>query len=114
LRGETKTKKIFGHQFITQLLSLLPHGTFNLGCNLVCRGYNANFFEQMAEDLSNFERYLRYRRPEGHVFIQQKDKTFVWVPDGKGAFYTAQVLGEEGDNTKVLIQETGQVSYIAV
>jgi myosin protein heavy chain len=62
----------------------------------------------MAEDLSNFERYLRYRRPEGHVFIQQKDKTFVWVPDGKGAFYTAQVLGEEGDNTKVLIQETGQ------
>lgn len=77
-------------------------------------GCNANFFEQMAEDLSNFERYLRYRRPEGHVFIQQKDKTFVWVPDGKGAFYTAQVLGEEGDNTKVLIQETGQVSYIAV
>jgi myosin heavy subunit len=61
----------------------------------------------MTEELSNFERYLRYRRPVDFQF-RQGDKTFVWVPDGKGAFYTAEVLKEEGDMVKVLITETGQ------
>jgi len=62
----------------------------------------------MSEELSNFEKYLRYRRPDGFQFIQSKDKTFVWVPDGKGGFSTAQLLNEDGDNVKVLVSETGQ------
>jgi hypothetical protein len=45
--------------------------------------------QQLTEELSNFERYLRYRRPVDFQF-RPSDKTFVWVPDGKGAFYTAE------------------------
>lgn len=74
----------------------------------VCVCFLVVMAQQLAEELSNFERYLRYRRPVDFQF-RPSDKTFVWVPDGKGAFYTAEVLKEEGDNVKVLITETGQV-----
>lgn len=61
-------------------------------------------------DLSNYEKFLKYRRPEGFEFQYSTDKTYVWVPEDEG-FSSGEVVSESGDNVKVRT-EKGNVSFV--
>jgi len=61
-------------------------------------------------DLSDYERYLKYRRPEGFEFQYSTDKTYLWVPLEDGSFSSGEVVGESGDNVKVKTSDTGKVN----
>lgn len=63
-------------------------------------------------DLSNYEKYLKYRRPEGFEFQYSTDKTYVWVPEGDG-FSSGEVVSESGDNVKVRT-EKGNVCFFVL
>lgn len=66
-------------------------------------------------ELSNYEKYLKYRRPEGFEFQYSSDKTYLWVPLEDGSYTTGEVIGDSGENLKVRTLDTNKVIiYISI
>eukprot|EP01121_Diplochlamys_sp_Union-15-3_P003572 TRINITY_DN1350_c0_g2_i1.p1 TRINITY_DN1350_c0_g2~~TRINITY_DN1350_c0_g2_i1.p1 ORF type:complete len:1508 (-),score=393.15 TRINITY_DN1350_c0_g2_i1:16-4539(-) len=60
-----------------------------------------------AVSLSNYERYLKYRRPDNFKYQQDYTK-MVWANTGQDLYVFGQVQRESGDELTVLIQATGE------